>query len=652
MPTTCGAGSRRLAMSLALASLPALFAPSRARAARGETLLMSRASGAGGATSAADSFVARISADGRFVVFESNAQLTSDAVNHVTHVYMRDAQTSTTTLVSRATGPAGADADDDSGSPTVSADGRYVVFQSGANNLSPDDNDIVSNVFVRDTVMNTTILVSRATGPSGMAADGGSNNPAISADGRYVAFDSTADDLSPDDDNTFGNVFVRDLLMNTTTLVSRANGPTGAAADSNSSSPSISADGRYVAFHSDADDLSPDDNNAVTNVFVRDTLLGTTTLVSRANGPAGAAGDGSSSVAAISGDGRYVVFQSEADNLSADDNNALTNVFVRDLMTGTTTLVNRADGAGGAGSNKNSDDPSISADGRFVVFESTATNLGPATDSFQKLFERDLQMNTTTLVSRANGVDGAPGDDDSYTYGFVVSGDGRYVAVESKANNLSSDDNDAFESVYRRDVRGGPPHCSDVTQTVVREDPSAVALTCTDDDGDPVTRTIVTGPSHGSTGAVDQAAGTVGYTPNPGYTGPDSFSFQASDASGSSPVSTATLTVAGCTVAATFASVKCRLDELSAAEAAGLPAGRLATKLAKLLGQARTGITAAEGLGHTRKARKSLGKAAKALGAFGHALGTKAAKKLDPATVASLKAAAAALRQDIAALRG
>jgi hypothetical protein len=229
------------------------------------------------------------------------------------------------------------------------------------------------------------------------------------------------------------------------------------------------------------------------------------------------------------------------------------------------------------------------------------------------------------------------------------------VTFESFANNLSTEDNDAFENVFRRDVRGGPPHCSDIANTVARDETTTIVLPCADEDGDAMTRSMVSAPSHGSLGPVDQASGTLTYSPNPGYVGPDSFTFRASDASGDSGVATASLTVVGCAAAPTFASIGCRLDELIVERAAGVPGGRLATKLGRLLTRARERLNAAEAarnLGHARAARKALGKAAKALGAFDHALGTRAAKHLDPAVVASLRSAAAALRRDVVALRG
>jgi Tol biopolymer transport system component len=653
-------GSRRepLATSLALASLLAvLVMPAPAPGARGETLLISRANGPSGVAGNAASNYGRISGDGRFVVFYSNADnLSADDDDAFQNIFVRDAQTGTTTLVSRADGPTGAAANNDSSDPTISADGRFVAFGSGADNLSPDDDDAFNNIFVRDTLTGTTMLVSRMDGPAGGAANGISGSPSISADGRFVAFQSDAYNLSTDDDNTVTDIFVRDLQTGTTTLASRPNAPPGTVGHGVSRSPSISADGRFVAFVSDADDLSADDDNTVTNVFVRDLQTGTTALVSRADGLAGAGANGSSDHPSISADGRFVAFDSTADNLSAEDNDAFTNVFVRDLQAGTTILVSRADGPSGAGGDQDSDTPSISADGRFVAFESNADDLSADDDNAQlNIFVRDTQTGTTTLVSRADGPSGAGGDTGSYTYGFAISANGRFVTFESSATNLTLDDDKTFSDVFRRDVRGGPPHCADVTQAVLRDSATAVALTCADDDGDPMTRSIVSAPSHGSPGPIDQAGGTVTYSPSPGYAGPDAFTFRASDASGDSDVATATLTVAGCAAAATFASIGCRLDELVAARAAGAPNGRLGTKLGRLLTRTQARLAAAEAErsgGRVRAARKTLGKAAKALGAFDHALVTRAARKLDPVTVTSLRAAAAALRRDVLSLRG
>jgi hypothetical protein len=187
-------------------------------------------------------------------------------------------------------------------------------------------------------------------------------------------------------------------------LVSRASGASGAKGNGLSKVIGISGDGRFVAFSSLATNLSPDDGDATYDSYVRDLQTGTTTLVCRASGADGAKGNGASADGAVSADGRFVAFESGATNLDPDDGDAIFDAYVRDLQTNTATLASRASGAGGAKGNGNSWRPAISADGRFVAFRSGATNLSPDDgDATEDVFVRDLQANTTTLVSRATG---------------------------------------------------------------------------------------------------------------------------------------------------------------------------------------------------------------------------------------------------------
>ena len=333
-----------------------------------------------------------------------------------------------TTLVSRATGAAGAAGDTTSLEPSVSADGRYVAFDSFADNLDPDSDDSIKDVFVRDLQADTTTLVSRATGTAGSVGDGDSVDCSISADGRYVAFTSEADNLDPDSNDSFADVFVRDLQSNTTTLVSRASGAAGVVSDSVSlSGTSISADGRHVAFSSNADNLDLDSNDSVVDVFVRDLEADTTTLASRASGAAGVVGDNSSFNASISADGEHVGFKSGADNLDPDSNDSVDDVFVRDLQADTTALASRAGGAAGVVGDSGSEGPSLSSDGSQVAFVSGADNLdADSDDSVGDVFVRDLEGNTTTLASRASGAAGAVGDGSSSAPS--ISDDGRHIA--------------------------------------------------------------------------------------------------------------------------------------------------------------------------------------------------------------------------------
>src|SRR5262249_8574251 len=171
---------------------------------------------------------------------------------------------------------------------TLSSDGRFVAFDSGASNLDPADTDHNLDVFVRDRQTNTTTLVSRASGTGGAKANNPSQDAAISADGRYVAFESFSTNLPPDANRGIEQVFVRDLQTNTTTLVSRASGANAPEGDDESDSPAISADGRFVAFTSLASNLDPADGLTGGNLFVRDLQTNTTTLISRASGATGA----------------------------------------------------------------------------------------------------------------------------------------------------------------------------------------------------------------------------------------------------------------------------------------------------------------------------------------------------------------------------
>ena len=453
-----GAQTRRWACGAGLAALLAGALALPAVAAKDDLDFVSRATGGAGAPADAGNFEPAISADGRLVAFESLAgNLSGEDGDGFNDVFVRDTATQTLILASRANGPGGAGGDDGSGGVAISADGRFVAFNSGADNLSGEDVEAVTDVFVRDLQAATTTLVSREGGPGGAGGDDTSFDAAISADGRIVAFTSSADNLS-DADALGPDVFVRDLQAGVTALVSRESGPGGAGGDSASGGPAISADGRFVAFDSTAQNLSDEDEDVGdrADVFVRDLQANTTTLVSRASGPVGAAGDGISFEASISADGRLVAFESSADNLSGGDDDAVNDIFVRDLRAGTTTLASRAAGPAGAGGDGFSGSPALSADGRHVAFASAAGNLSAEdADGVLDVFVRDLQADTTTLASRATGPVGAGGDANSQTPG--ISSDGRFVAFESGADNLSAEDDDTVVNVFRRDVLGPPP---------------------------------------------------------------------------------------------------------------------------------------------------------------------------------------------------
>ncbi len=394
----------------------------------------------GGTQVSGNSFSPTISADGRFVAFVSYAtNLVGGDTNSVADIFVHDRQTGTTERVSVATG--GGQADGTNSNPAISADGRFVAFESDATNLVGGDTNAAKDVFVHDRQTGTTERVSVATG--GGQAIGASLYPKISADGRFVAFFSGAANLVSSDTNGKNDVFVRDRQTGTTELVSVATG--GGQATDDSLNPAISADGRFVAFYSYANNLVSGDSNSFADIFVHDRQTGTTARVSVVTGGSQAIGGGSISPA-ISADGRFVAFESDAANLYGGDTNSASDIFVHDRQTGTTEWVNYAPGNGQA--NGDSYLAAISADGRFVAFESYATNLvsGDSNGAYD-IFVHDRQTGATERASVTTG--GVQANDSAYY--AAISADGHFVAFESVATNLVSGDSNGDSDIFVRD---------------------------------------------------------------------------------------------------------------------------------------------------------------------------------------------------------
>ena len=266
-------------------------------------------------------------------------------------------------------------------------------------------------MFVHDTVTGTTTRVS--VDSTGTQANSSSIDPAISADGRYIAFESSASNLVPGDTNSDVDVFVHDTVTGTTTRVSVDS--TGTQANSQSFDPAISADGRHITFGSNATNLVPGDTNGRTDVFVHDAVTGTTTRVSVDS--TGTQANSSSFDPAISADGRHITFESSASNLVPGDTNISPDVFVHDTLTGTTTRVS-VDSTG-TQANGNSFEPAISADGRHIAFESFASNLVPGdTNSTTDVFVRGNPVELCGVVfptiSGSGVITGTSGDDVIY----------------------------------------------------------------------------------------------------------------------------------------------------------------------------------------------------------------------------------------------
>ena len=333
----------------------------------------------GGEPSGASSEPA-LNLDGRWLAFTSSASnLVGSDGNHTTDVFVRDQQTHTIRLVSRTPGGAAGNAASDR--PSISDDGTRVAFRSSATDLVPGGNAVPA-IYVRDLTAGTTTRVSVTS--TGTAANGASDTPRISGDGRSVVFASDADNLVAGDTNHRTDVFVHDLVTGATELVSqRANdGPQGGT----STAPAINHDGRYIAFKSTSTNLVPNDTNGGADIFLRDRVNQTIQRVSVSS--AGAQAKSGSSSPAISADGRLVAFDSPADDLIGTDRNGSTDVFVRDLAGFTTSLVsadNRNDE--GAGSSRT---PAFSADGRYVVFQTTAALVDTDGNGVSDIYVRDL----------------------------------------------------------------------------------------------------------------------------------------------------------------------------------------------------------------------------------------------------------------------
>jgi Tol biopolymer transport system component len=407
-----------------------------------------------------------ISGNGQVVAFDSIATtLVPDDTNDRADVFVHDISTGVTQRVSVSS--TGEQAHNISTRPDIDASGNMVAFDSFAGNLVPRDNNRQLDVFVHDRATGQTIRASVSSTEA--QADAQSHSPSINASGRFVAFVSSASNLVPSDTNGTEDIFVRDLVEGTTERVSlRSN---GAEANSSSTSVSISANGRWVAFASFASNLVRGDTNEHFDVFLHDRVTGRTRRVSvgfderQANAP--------STGPAVSRHGELVAFRSTATNLVPDDTNERQDVFVRDTSSGTTVRVsvNSSEEEADGGSQETSGTgypaagPEITPDGRFVAFHSTATNLvagdtntcPPFFDSdpgrCPDVFVRDLVAGTTVRVNVAS--DGSQTNERSSSPS--ISADGQAVAFFSAASNLVPDDDNVCPPLFTQ-----PGTCPDI----------------------------------------------------------------------------------------------------------------------------------------------------------------------------------------------
>lgn len=354
----------------------------------GTTKLVSHATD--GTAGDSSSEIGGMSDDGRFIVFHSSATnlIASDANGHADDVFIYDRQTDEVSLVSKASD--GTQGDAGSFSAQISPNGRYVGFGSSATNLGPPG----SYYFIHDLQTGeTTPWTPRHSNGTPGNHPFPINSPVWSADARYIVFDSASTNLVDDDANgDLYDVFVYDTQTSETTMVSRHSD--GTAGNASSYDPDISADGRYVTFTSDASNLIDESLPTLQQVFIHDRQTGETTLVSRNN--SGAPADWESYDPSISGDGRYVAFASRAENLDPNDTNGL-DIYIRDRLTGQTIPVSQ--NSLSSGLDFGSYEPQISTDGRYVTFTSPDLMVEDENNR-DDVFLFDRLLNSWKIVSR------------------------------------------------------------------------------------------------------------------------------------------------------------------------------------------------------------------------------------------------------------
>lgn len=388
------------------------------------------------------------SADGRFVVFNSTSgNLVAGQAdgNGGNDIFLHDRVTATTVLVSHAAGAAQTAADDGSMVPAISADGRWVVYWSSASDLVDGliDNAGAPDVFLYDRLNATNILVSHLPGLPTTAGDSNSFDPAINADGGFVFFTSSASDLVPGQTNGGGgaSIFAYDRIADSIVLVTHAAGVAATTSNGFSFGPVPSADGAWLAYTSNASNLVPGQTEDARryDIFLWNRTTGESALVNHAAGSPVTAGNSSASFHDISADGNYIAYHSPATNLVATqaDANQASDVFFYDRATATNRLISHTPGAATTTGNASAIFPAMSADGAYVIFQSTSANLVPQDlNNVEDIFLWDRASGANTLITRS----AAPVVSDSAngrSFGGRPSGDGNWIVFSSFATDLA-----------------------------------------------------------------------------------------------------------------------------------------------------------------------------------------------------------------------
>ena len=425
----------------------------------------------------------------------------------------------------------------------ITADGRYVAFATPEALVAGDTNN-QTDVYLRDRVASTIERVSLRA--DGTQITGVASFASISDDGRYVAFVASGTLVTPADTLGVQDVFVRDRTLGTTVMVSLTSA--GAPASAFSSGPWLSGNGRFVVFNSAATNLATGLTGSLSNLFVRDRDADGNGVFDEPGGvqtalvTAGIAGGGanaSTTVGRISPDGGFILYTSTATNLVPNDTNGVQDVFLFDRQAA--SVVRISVGMGGAQTTALSDvaglGTPLTADGRWAVFHSSATNLVPFDgNNNQDVFLFDRQSGTLTLVSaRPDGsrTDTGGSGIGPFSQRASISADGTRVYFLSAATNLVAGDtngtSDHFVKTIAPSGPNGPPAAQDGVVGTQEDLAAGGTLSATDPDGNALTFTVVSPPSHGTVTITNAATGAFTYTPAANYNGADSFTFRASD---------------------------------------------------------------------------------------------------------------------------
>ena len=391
--------------------------------------------------------ISDIDATGQYVVFVSSATnlVTNFVTNGLNHIYRKDMITGEILLVS--SDDNGLEANNSSSSPRISDDGRFVVFESTATNLSSILTRGTQQIFIKDMDDGSIELASRDLTLN--AANGICTDPDVSDDGRYVVFASTAANLTAIPGGGFSQIYYKDMADESVDMLSlRTTLTTGATGQSNNTD--MSADGQYIVFESNASDLISPSPTASINIYFID--ISTPTNIEHISvNTAGTDAFGNSLNPSVSNDGRYVAFDSVATNLATSDNNGNDDVFLRDRNPAgsPTTILVSVDPSGGDSANGKSTSASISGDGAFIAFQSDATDIAVGNNpGLIDIFVRDMASASIT-INQVNIADPGIPSPTFNSANASISSDGRYVSFDSPYSFTLDDTNNGLVDIYR-----------------------------------------------------------------------------------------------------------------------------------------------------------------------------------------------------------